>query len=99
MLKIRLQRVGRRNHAAFRVVVSEHTRTTTSSRSVALLGAYDPHTNTAQIDAVRAKEWMEKGACPSDTVFNLFVANGIVSGEKRVTSTKSSASTKEKAAK
>ncbi len=84
MLKIRLQRVGRRNHAAFRVVVSEHTRTTTSAQCVAQLGSYDPHTNNVQIDAAKAKEWMARGACPSDTVFNLFVTNGIVAGEKRV---------------
>ncbi|MBP9749278.1 MAG: 30S ribosomal protein S16 [Candidatus Pacebacteria bacterium] len=98
MLKIRLQRVGRRNHAEFRVVVSEHTRSTTSARYVDHLGAYNPHTNTVTVDAQRAIDWIGKGAQPSDTVHNLFVTNGIIKGDK-VLPKKSPAPTKEPAAK
>jgi small subunit ribosomal protein S16 len=83
MLKIRLQRVGRRNHAEFRVVVSEHTRTTTSSKYVDLLGSYSPHTNTAQLNQERVQYWLAKGAQPSGTVHNLLITKGILEGKKK----------------
>jgi small subunit ribosomal protein S16 len=82
MLKIRLQRVGRRNHAEFRVVVSEHTRTTTSTKYVALLGSYSPHTNTVALNDEKVRYWLSSGAQPSGTVHNLFVTKGLIEGKK-----------------
>jgi len=83
MLKIRLQRVGRRNHAEFRIVVGEHARAAKSSSYVEILGSYSPHTNTCTVDAERVTHWIKNGAQPSDTVHNLLVGQGVISGTKR----------------
>ncbi|NBD74214.1 30S ribosomal protein S16 [Patescibacteria group bacterium] len=83
MLKIRLQRVGRRNHAEFRVVVCEHTTGPKSGKNVETLGSYNPHTNTAQINAERTSHWIGVGAQVSDTVHNLLVREGVIEGKKR----------------
>ena len=72
MLKIRLRRMGARNNAFYRVVVSD-SRLTPSGRFVDVLGTYDPRTDPSavQIDVARAEEWVRKGAHPSDTVRSL----------------------------
>lgn len=84
MLMIRLQRVGRRNRAHFRVVVVEHKRAATSSNIVELLGSYDPYAGAISIQDERAKYWISQGAQVSDTVHNMLVARGVVAGEKIV---------------
>lgn len=83
MLMIRLQRVGRRNHAEFRVVVTEKARAAQSSNYKELLGSYNPHTNTAEIKADRVQYWIGVGAQVSDTVHNLLVEKKIIEGKKK----------------
>jgi len=83
MLTIRLQRVGRRNHAEFRVVVTEHTTAPQSGKYLEALGHYNPHTNALTIDADRAKYWMNVGAQVSPTLHNLLVTNKIIKGDKK----------------
>jgi len=83
MLTIRLQRTGRRNHAEFRVVLAEHKRSAKTGNFLAVLGNYNPHTNTVNLQADAIKEWIGKGAQPSDTVHNLLVKNGIIKGATR----------------
>lgn len=92
---IRLQRVGRRNHAEFRVVVCEHTTGPKSGKNVEILGSYNPHTNTASVDEARAKYWMGVGAQVSDTVHNLFIREGILEGKKKNVLPKKTVSAKE----
>ena len=82
MLMIRLQRVGRKNHAEFRVVVTEKTRAPKSSNYVELLGHYNPHTNEVKFNEERVKHWMSVGAKVSDTVHNLLVRENIIKGKK-----------------
>jgi len=82
MLKIRLQRVGRKNDPAFRVVVTEHTNSTKSGRYLEVLGSYDPRKTTEHFDAPRIKEWMDKGAKLSGTLHNLLISKNIISGKK-----------------
>ncbi len=79
---IRLQRVGRRNHAEFRIVLTEHTKGPQRSY-LRLLGHYNPHTNAITVDAEAVREWIGKGAQPSDTVHNLLVSEGIIKGTKK----------------
>ncbi|TSC71601.1 MAG: small subunit ribosomal protein S16 [Parcubacteria group bacterium Gr01-1014_38] len=81
MLKIRLARVGKRGHATFRIVVTEHTRPPKSG-SLTSLGSYDPHTNTVRVDAERLKLYLSRGAKPSPTVHNLLVERKIIEGKK-----------------
>lgn len=77
MLVIRMQRTGRKGHAQFRVVVQDSRRTPTSGKVVALLGSYNPHTKTAQVDAEKASFYLNNGAQPSDRVARLLKAEGV----------------------
>jgi small subunit ribosomal protein S16 len=77
MLVIRMQRTGRKGHAQFRVVVQDSRRTPTSGKVVALLGSYNPHTKTSQIDKAKAGFYLEHGAQPTDRVARLLKAEGV----------------------
>ena len=72
MLKIRLRRMGAKQAAFYRVVVSD-SRSTPRSRSVDVLGTYDPGTTPPRVrlDVARAEDWIRKGARASDTVRSL----------------------------
>lgn len=82
MLTIRLNRVGKKNKPYFRIILQEHT-IAPGGRHVDVLGSYDPHAKKAVLKEEKIKYWLEKGAQASDTVYNLFVKNGIITGEKR----------------
>src|SRR6478735_2356325 len=77
MLVIRMQRTGRKGHAQFRVVVQDSRRTPTSGKVVALLGSYNPHTKTVQIDKEKAALYMSNGAQPSDRVARMLQSEGV----------------------
>lgn len=82
MLKIRLQRVGRKNHAEFRVVVTESTKGPKSANYLENIGHYNPHTNAAVFVKDRIEHWIKMGAQVSDTVHNLLVTHSIIKGKK-----------------
>jgi small subunit ribosomal protein S16 len=82
MLKIRLQRRGKKNHATFRVVVAEQ-HAPVKGRFIADVGAYNPHTNVFDVKADKVQDWITKGAQPSDTVHNLLITHKIIKGEKK----------------
>jgi small subunit ribosomal protein S16 len=77
MLVIRLQRVGRKGHAQFRVVVQDSRRTPTSGKIVAQVGTYNPHSKELAIDTERAQHYLNHGAQPSDRVIVLFKKEGL----------------------
>ena len=82
MLKIRLQRVGRKHEPTFRVVLTDSKNSTKSGRFLELLGSYDPRKTTESFNGERIKEWMGKGAKLSDTMHNLLVSKKIIDGKK-----------------
>ncbi len=82
MLKIRLQRVGRRNHPSYRVVVTESQRGPKSGDFIENVGSYNPHTNEIVLEGDRIKHWLSKGAQASDTVHNLLVTKNVIEGKK-----------------
>lgn len=82
MLKIRLQRIGRRNDPAFRVIVTESTRGPKSGNHVELLGSYDSRQDMAQLKADRIKHWIKQGAQVSPTVHNLLINEKVIEGKK-----------------
>lgn len=82
MLKMRLQRTGRKNDASFRVVVTDSRRGPKSGKHVDLLGSYNPKLNQFQIDGDKAKAWIAKGVQVSDTVHNLLINKKIIEGKK-----------------
>ncbi|QQS18555.1 30S ribosomal protein S16 [Candidatus Saccharibacteria bacterium] len=77
MLVIRLQRVGRKGHAQFRVVVQDSRRTPTSGKIVAQLGTYDPHSKNVILSKEKATHYLEHGAQPSPRVALLLKAEGV----------------------
>lgn len=81
MLKIRLQRTGRKNDPSFRVVVTEHTRGPKSEKHVDRVGFYNPKTKEQKLEADRITSWIEKGAQASGTVHNMLIKAGIVKGD------------------
>lgn len=83
MLMIRFQRVGRRNDAAFRLVVTEHTTGPKSNKHVELLGSYNPKTKDVSLKKDRIEHWISVGAKVSDSVHNLLVAQGVLEGAKK----------------
>ena len=81
MVKIRLARVGKRGHATFRVVITEHSRPPKSgAREV--VGSYDPHTHQVKLAVERIRHYLAAGAQPSPTVHNLLVDEHVVDGPK-----------------
>ena len=72
MLKVRLQRTGKRGQAYFRVVVLEHTKKP-KGKFLELLGNYDPHKKEFKVKMNRVEYWVSKGAQVSPTVNNLLV--------------------------
>ncbi|HXK40384.1 MAG TPA: 30S ribosomal protein S16, partial [Candidatus Paceibacterota bacterium] len=83
MLKIRLQRVGRKNDPSFRVVVLESTEGPKSGNHVDEIGFYNAVTKQKNMDTEKARLWLSKGAQPSDTVYNMLVTEGVIDGKKR----------------
>jgi len=82
MLKIRLQRIGRKNDPAFRVVVTESTRGPKSGKYVELLGSYNPRQHIRTFKSERIKHWISRGAQVSGTVHNLLIHENILEGKK-----------------
>jgi small subunit ribosomal protein S16 len=83
MLMMRLQRVGRKNDASFRIVVTDKRTGPKSDRHIDRLGSYNPKMNHVQIDGEKAKEWLAKGVQPSDTLHNILVSQKVIEGKKR----------------
>ncbi len=81
MLNIRFSRVGKRNHAQYKLVVAEKT-APIKGKFVEQLGSYDPHTKELIVKNERVKYWISQGAGCSTTVHNLLVKKGIIEGEK-----------------
>ena len=82
-VRIRLTRVGATKQPAYRVVVAD-SRSARDSRSIETIGHYNPRTEPVEvnIDADKAKHWLDRGAKPSDTVARLFRNAGILPAEK-----------------
>jgi small subunit ribosomal protein S16 len=83
MLKIRLQRTGRKNQAQFRVVLTDQKNGPKSGRFNEILGAYDPKAGTVDLKAERIQHWISKGAQPSGTVYNFLIDQKIIEGKKK----------------
>lgn len=69
---IRLRRTGRSKKPSYRVVVAD-SRCARDGRFIEVIGHYNPLTTpaTIHIEVEKAKEWIKKGAQPSNTVRTL----------------------------
>jgi len=82
-VRIRLARVGATKQPSYRVVVTD-SRSARDSRSIEILGHYNPRTSPVEfvVDADRTREWLAKGAQPSDTVERLMKSAGLLPAGK-----------------
>lgn len=69
MVKIRLQRVGKKKAPFYHVVVAD-SRSPRDGKIIENIGTYDPMTDPATIvlDNEKVEKWIKNGAKPTDTV-------------------------------
>ena len=82
MLKIRLQRIGRINQPAYRLVVIEHARSPKAGNFVEQVGTYNPKTKERTLKEDRIRYWLGTGAQASGTVHNMLISAGVITGKK-----------------
>ena len=77
-VRIRLTRVGATKQPTYRLVVAD-SRSARDGRAIDTIGHYNPRTDPIElvIDEAKAKDWLSKGAQPSDTVKRLFKQAGV----------------------
>ena len=76
--RIRLARVGSKKNPIYRVVVAD-ARSPRDGRFIEIVGRYNPQTSpsTIDLDADKIRDWVSKGAQPSDSVRRLMKSQGI----------------------
>ena len=77
MVKIRLQREGKKKAPFYHIVVAD-TRSPRDGKVIAKIGTYDPMTkpSTIVLDTEAVQKWIKNGPKPTDTVKKLIdVAN------------------------
>jgi small subunit ribosomal protein S16 len=69
MVKIRLQRVGKKKAPFYHVVVAD-SRSQRDGKIIEQIGTFDPMTDpaTIKLDLDKVAEWVKNGAQPTDTV-------------------------------
>jgi small subunit ribosomal protein S16 len=72
-----MQRMGRKGHPTYRVVVQDSRWAASSGRFIAQLGSYDPHTKTTTLVKEKAELYLNNGAQPSERVVKLFASEGV----------------------
>lgn len=85
MLKIRFQRIGRKNDPSFRAVLTDSKNSTKSGRFLEILGTYNPRAKSETnrtLKADRIKYWLSQGAQCSETMHNFLVHDKIIEGKK-----------------
>ncbi len=83
MLKIRLQRTGRKNEPTFRLVLTDSKNSAKSGRFLEVLGNFDSRKGEkAEFKGERISHWMSVGAQVSDTVHNLLVDKKLLTSKK-----------------
>ena len=83
MLMIRLQRIGRKNDPAFRVVLTDSKNDAKSGKFLEILGSYNLKSGEVLFKADRIKYWMSNGAQVSDTENNFLVHQKLIPGKKK----------------
>ena len=77
-VKMRLKRMGKKRNPIYRIVVAD-ARSPRDGRNIDEIGLYDPNQEpcVVKIDEEEAKDWLSKGAQPTDTVARLLKNAGI----------------------
>ncbi|MEI8105796.1 MAG: 30S ribosomal protein S16 [Actinomycetes bacterium] len=77
-VKLRLTRVGSKKNPIYRVVASD-SRSPRDGRFLEIVGRYNPqtHPSTIDLDEDRVRDWLGKGALPTEAVARLIKVSGI----------------------
>jgi len=77
-VRMRLTRVGSKKNPIYRVIVADQ-RSPRDGRFIEIVGRYNPQTDpsTIELDEGKVRDWLSKGAQPSNTVARLIKAAGI----------------------
>jgi small subunit ribosomal protein S16 len=80
-VRMRLTRVGSKKNPIYRVVVAD-SRSPRDGKFIEIVGRYNPQTDpsTIELDEAKVKDWLGKGALPSDSVAKLLKIKGIGNG-------------------
>jgi small subunit ribosomal protein S16 len=83
-VRLRLTRVGAKKNPIWRIVAADQ-RSPRDGRNIEILGQYNPQTqpSTITVDEDRVREWLAKGAVPSDQVRKLLRTQGIETAGSR----------------
>lgn len=78
-VKIRLARHGAKKAPFYRIVVAD-SRSPRDGRFIDRIGTYNPRTQPSdiQVDEEKAREWLGKGAQPTDQVRKLLKVSGVL---------------------
>ncbi len=77
-VRLRLTRIGSRKNPVWRVVVADQ-RAKRDGRVIEIVGQYNAQTNpsTIVLDEERVRDWLARGAQPTNTVSKLLRIQGI----------------------
>jgi small subunit ribosomal protein S16 len=77
-VKLRLARVGSKKNPIYRIVAADE-RSPRDGKFLEIVGRYNPQTDpsTIEIDEGKAKDWLAKGAQPTDAVRRLLKTQNI----------------------
>src|SRR5207245_9503202 len=77
-VRMRLARVGSKKNPIYRVVVSD-SRSPRDGKFIEIVGRYNPQTDpsTIELDEQKVKDWLAKGAQPTESVARLLKAKNI----------------------
>jgi small subunit ribosomal protein S16 len=77
-VKLRLTRVGSKKNPVYRIVAAD-SRSPRDGKFLEIVGRYNPQTDpsTIELDEEKVRDWLSKGAQPSDTVRRLLKAKGV----------------------
>lgn len=78
---LKLQRIGKKHQASYRLIVGEK-REKLDGKQLEDLGWHDPRAHKSEFKKDRVLYWLSKGAGKSDTVHNLLISAGIIEGKK-----------------
>jgi small subunit ribosomal protein S16 len=78
-VKIRLARHGSKGNPFYRIVVAD-ARSPRDGAFIERIGSYDPQAEPSAItvDEQKARDWLGKGAQPTDQVRNLLKISGVL---------------------
>jgi small subunit ribosomal protein S16 len=77
-VKMRLTRVGSKKNPIYRVVIAD-SRSPRDGKFIEIVGRYNPQTDpsTIELNEDKVKDWLSKGAQPTESVQKLLKIQGI----------------------